>query len=416
MRTPLALLPLLWMTWSLPAGAAADPPVIERFLIEGKLAEGEKALAEGLEARPDDSQARFSLGTVRFLRAVERMIQSFHRHGLRTSLLGNAIPFARLPIPDNLDPAPITYPDLRAILERWTVDLAAAEATLARVNDDHVKLPLHFGEIRLDLDGDGDGKADPEETLWKLYVQLNRAAANQVTAEASRDFLITFDRGDVAWLRGYCHLLMAFGDVYLAHDGKELFDHTAPLFFPRAETSFPFLRRIPGRPARGFEFDDIADAVAMVHLVRLPVNDPKRMRSVLEHLEAMLDLSRESWKFILAETDDDHEWVPNPKQKSVMPGGEVTTPMVDGWLAFLEEARSILKGKKLIPFWREAAGRGINLRRVFTEPRTMDLVLWVQGTGAAPYLEAGELTSIETWSRLQRVFRGEFIGFALWFN
>jgi hypothetical protein len=42
--------------------------------------------------------------------------------------------------------------------------------------------------------------------------------------------------------------------------------------------------------------------------------------------------------------------------------------------------------------------------------------VWVQGTAAAPYLEEGERTSFETWSRIQRIFRGGFIGFALWFN
>ena len=46
----------------------------------------------------------------------------------------------------------------------------------------------------------------------------------------------------------------------------------------------------------------------------------------------------------------------------------------------------------------------------------MDLILWVQGTAAAPYLEAGTVTQPEVWTRLLRVFRGEFIGFAIWFN
>ena len=46
------------------------------------------------------------------------------------------------------------------------------------------------------------------------------------------------------------------------------------------------------------------------------------MKSALAHLEAMIALSRESWKFILAEPDDDHEWVPNPKQHSVLPNGD----------------------------------------------------------------------------------------------
>ncbi len=113
-------------------------------------------------------------------------------------------------------------------------DLRKAEATLAKVDDPVVKIPIHFGQIRLDFDG--DGKASGEETLWKLYARLNSQA--RVTPEAAKEFVIAFDRGDVAWLRGYCHLLMAFGEFYLAHDGKELFDRTAHLFFARPDTPF----------------------------------------------------------------------------------------------------------------------------------------------------------------------------------
>src|SRR5271165_233657 len=91
--------------------------------------------------------------------------------------------------------------------------------------------------------------------------------------------------------------------------------------------------------------------------------------------------------------------VPNTKQHSVMPNGAVTIEMIKGWLEFLEEASSILKGEKLIPFWRPVPESGINIKRVFTEPRTFDLVLWVQGTAAAPYLEKGPCTSAETWTR-----------------
>ena len=64
----------------------------------------------------------------------------------------------------------------------------------------------------------------------------------------------------------------------------------------------------------------------------------------------------------------------------------------------------------------EPGRRGINFRRIFTEPREFDLVLWAQGTAAAPYLEEGELTPPETWQRINRIFRGEFIGFVIWFN
>jgi len=395
---------------------AEESPSVEAFLAEGRLVEGEKALGERLKAAPDDGKARFGMGVVQFVRGLEKMVQSFHRYGLRTGLLGNALPFERLPIPENANPEAIGYEELRAIFQHWVDDLGRAEATLAQVKDENVKLPFRIGEIRLDLNG--DGKAVEDETLWRIFAEFNRAANDPEIAAASKEFVIVLDRADVAWLRGYCHLLMAYGEIYLAHDGRELFDRTGPLFFGNAKTMFPFLRRTPGDPAigRGLDFENIADAVAFVHLIRLPVVEPRRLASTLSHLEAMIALSRESWTFILAETDDDHEWIPSPKQHTVLPGMTVTEEMVKGWKEFLAEAEALLQGKKLVPFWRDRETRGLNLRRVFIEPRTFDLILWAQGTAAAPYLEDGPQTSAETWRRLQRVFQGEFIGFALWFN
>jgi hypothetical protein len=402
--------------WTSSACGETPASLTEKFLVQGELAEGEKALTEIVAAHPNDAEALFGLGTIQFVRATEHLVQSFHRYGMRTSFFGNALPFARLPIPANNSPEVIRYADRRAIMSAFNDELTKAESTLARIgHTDIVKLPLHFGQIRLDLNN--DGKADGDETLWKIYAQLNAGARNQVTAEDSKAFLITFDRADVAWLRGYCHLLMAMCEAILAHDFHELFDYSGGLFYPKAETSFPFLLRGPAEDVNeNFGTEDIVDAVAMIHMMRLPVLEPQRMKMALMHLEAMIALSRESWKFILAETDDDHEWVPNPKQHSVMPGGTVTDAMVKGWMDFLDEAQAIFKGEKLIPFWRRRDDRGVNLRRVFTEPRMFDLVLWIQGTGAAPYLEMGPKTRPETWQRLQTIFQGQFIGFAFWFN
>ena len=413
MQTILSMLMVLTaIAASMPA-AAAQEPLAEKFLLEGKLAEGEKALSEAVTAKPTDAQARFGLGVIQFVGAVERMVQSFHRYGLRSGI--TELPFARLPIPANPAPDPIRYADLRALIQKWSDDLARAEATLAKIDSVDVKLPLHFGLVRLDMNG--NGKAEPDERLFTLYGDLNAAARNQVTPEAAKEFLISFDRADVAWLRGYCHLLMAISEIYLAYDAHELFDHTAPYFYPKAQTPFPFLSRRADAPLeQGSEVEDMMDALAFVHLIHFPVKEPARPKAALAHLESMIALSHESWKFIIAETDDDHEWVPNTKQHSVMPNGAVTNEMVKGWLEFLDEAKAILKGEKLIPFWRAGTESGINLKRVFTEPRTLDLVLWVQGTAAVPYLENGVCTGAATWERFQRIFRGEFIGFALWFN
>jgi hypothetical protein len=94
----------------------------------------------------------------------------------------------------------------------------------------------------------------------------------------------------------------------------------------------------------------------------------------------------------------------------------VTAEMIAGWKEFLDEAERILAGRRLVPHLRLAKGRGVNLRRVFLEPRPFDVVRWVQGAAAVPYVEEGKCTEPDTWWRLQRTFRGNFIGFAIWFN
>ncbi|MFT7638400.1 MAG: hypothetical protein ACI9G1_000121 [Pirellulaceae bacterium] len=99
----------------------------------------------------------------------------------------------------------------------------------------------------------------------------------------------------------------------------------------------------------------------------------------------------------------------------------VSQEMVTTWLKTVGETEKVLQGKKLIPFWRGAnKDRGVNLRRVFTEPRTIDPILWVQGTAATPYLEEGTITDFanpRTLGQINSTFGGaNFFGFAFWFN
>lgn len=395
------------------ASAATTLEVIEQHLQAGTLPAGEVAMTSVLKLNPKDAQARFGLGTIQFLRAVEGLGQDLGRYGfLQTStiarvgvLLGNP-----LPIPENPNPAEISYQQFRQIYQKFVSQLERAEATLALVKTSEVKLPLHFGLIRLDLDG--DGKGSDGETLWKIYAQMNRGAV--VDEAVVKQFVIAFDGGDVQWLRGYCHLLMALGETALAHDAQELFERTGHLYFAKVKSPYSFLHKQSGK--EWYSFEGLVDFVAVIHLINFPMAEPKRMTSAIQHFESMIEVSTNSWDLIVAETDNDHEWIPNSKQSSVIPNVRVNEEMIASWKQFLAEARDIAQGKTLIPFWRGGDERGVNLRRVFTEPRRFDLVLWIQGTDAAPYLEQGKVTQPETWNRLNRVFGGEFIGFALWFN
>ncbi len=387
--------------------------ILDSYLEQGKLADGEIALDKELQAHPQDDQLRFGLGIVQFLRAIESLCQDFHRYGLQNAPgRGFNAPFLRLPVPENLNPEVASYEKLRKTFATLVDNLTKSEATLALISDTNVKLPLKFGLIRMDLDG--DGQVNDEDTLWKVYSSITRE--NQITVQQAQEFSIKFDRGDVHWLRGYCHLLSAICQIYLAHDSSETFQRTAHLIFSKVDSPYQFLTRGKSVYHLGSGNGDLSDLVALIHLINWPVVEPDRMQSALHHLEDVVRQSKEMWKYIMAETDDDREWIPNPQQTGVIPNVKVTEEMIVAWTGLMSEIEKVLAGEKLIAFWRGDDGRGVNLRRVFLEPRTLDLVLWVQGSAAAPYLEKGETTKIGTWNSLQREFGSQFPGFAIWFN
>ena len=471
-------LPMLALLLAAPADAAEQPPppLAERYLLEGRLDDGRAALEKRLEAHPDDEQARFGLGVTRFLGGVERFAGFLHRKGAGSRLSRN-LPFLRLPVPRSGDPEPVTYEEWRQARVDLLADLTEAEAVLAEVDGD-VHLPLHFARIKLDLNGNGE--AEEGETLWRVYAAVNsggmramggrqfeevevveveqveddvvdeQAVATPVYEDPEVDgelvevpderadgetrqqrnerrraeradrlrrqaeaLVIDFDRADVEWLRGYCHLLSASLEMQLAHDASDWFDRCAHLFFAKPQTSFPFLQRSDQVFRFGGDFD-VADVIAAVHLVNFEVIEPERMANARDHLKAMVARSRAMWEFALAETDASAERIPNPDQRSVV-GVRIEPEMVETWGEFLDQLDALLDGEKLIPFWRDKS-RGVNFNKVFAEPERFDLMMWVQGTGAAPFVEEGELVDPATWRRFQQVFRGDFFGFAVWIN
>jgi hypothetical protein len=391
-------------------------PLAEKYLIDGKLAEGERALNEHLKANPRDDEARFGLGVVQFLQAFENLGGSLYKYGLSTErTFARQWPEVRQLFPQNPAPEQFRYADARRILQTFVDDVIDADATLAEVKDADVKLPLHLGQFKLTL-------FDPGRPLNAAMV-LGRMEAAVPRNEVER-FVITFDRGDVSWLRGYCHVVAALGEVMLAIDGQELFECTAHLFFEKVDSPHEYLQRnrLALDEITSFDRPLISDVIAYIHLMlRLPVKEPARMRTALDHLEVTAKMAKEMWRFYLAETDDDNEWIPNPNQQGVLRVA-VDQAMVDAWLASVDEFDLILQGKCLVPFWRgDPTARGVNVRRVFTEPpKEIDIVLWVQGTAATPYLEDGRITKLAdqaTLGRINDTFGGwRFFGFAFWFN
>jgi hypothetical protein len=403
------------------APAFAATPMAAKYLYDGKLADGEKAILRHLKTGPADDQARFGLGAIQFLRAFEKLGTGLHKYGLRTKQLHPGVPRAlqRL-LPENDKPEKIDHAAFRKMIQEVVDQFDTAAKTLGTIKDDNVKMPLQVSKIKIDFWGKGE--PIPASLLFQQFA-LSPEAKKKIDT-----LVVGFDRGDAAWLKGYCHVMAGFGEMFLALDTKEAFDASAHRFFQKVDTPHKFLledyRDIDfDRPFWWGDREFITDAVQFVyHIFDLPIGEPARMKKALVHFEAAVEQADLMWKYILAEKDDDNEWIPNPRQKGVL-NIKVTDEMVKAWRGVvLVELKQILAGKKLLPFWRGKPGvRGVNLRKFFLNPpKRFDIPRWAQGTAATPYLEKGDITKLANpreITGLSRLFGGgNFFGFALWFN
>lgn len=397
---------LLALLFAAPVAAGESAIATRQALESGAFAAG----LSQLSARADD-EALFGAGMVRFAQALERYAQTQFKYGLQPPR-NISLPFLRLPLPPNPAPEELTYEKQRATFQAFLDDLAGVEATLARMKTSDVKIPLDLNAIAFDLTG--AGKPEHRVKLGQIVAQLRMAPGGGLDK-----FDVSFDRADAIWLRGYTQLLSGALQFVLAHDWRGSFEAAAHLFYPRVAPAPLAGAEQSAESARAEmvgQRRQIADIVALIHSIHWPVAEPARLAAVHAHLKKAVALSRENWAAILAETDDDNEWMPSPQQKNgvVRAIGPVGQEQVDGWRAALDDIEAVLDGRKLMPHWRFATG--FNFKRFLLEPRPFDGVGLATGHAVAPYVEKGEALSWETWGRWQRAFGGNFVGYAAWFN
>lgn len=389
---------LVWCVASL--AQAGDSALVEKYFYSGDLARGEQMLETALDDAPKDDQLRLSLGLLQIARGVERLGQSLYGFGLSE----NNVPLLRLPLPKNLDPTPITYAEFRRVLDLFRDDLATAERTLSGITDDKVKLRLRLANIRLDLDGDKRAEIALGEIVSKLMGPRFRLPEN------NPDFQVAIDRGDVAWLRAYCHVLMGLVEVQGAFDGETVFYNTTARYF--ANPKLPKSAKADDEGPTDFG-------------TSVPINDPVRLGRFRKHLIAVCDLNHETWRYIRAERDDDYEWLPNSKQKGIL-GLPVMDNMVDAWLGMIDEVKDLMEGKKvispaLVSLISPSSGnkRGLSIKLLLDNPP--DKIEWskIHNEGIDPkYLVADhpEL-NLAALFRVGQVFQNSMaVGYAMYFN
>lgn len=348
------------------------PEDMNDFLATAHLTECEQQLQQFIALHPADQQAQFALGATQFLLALEHLSQKFYRYGALNQRSDWLPGMFAIPLVVNPTPATATYADLRQALKDLLSELASAEATLAKVTDPKVKLRLDLLAANMDIRGDGISR-------WMSLPELQLDPGQQVR----ESFVVAFDYSDALWLRGYCHTLSAFCEAALIHDHQPYFDNLA--FNPYEPPTMAVLEK-------------------------------ERGKAVLDHVQAVVDLSRLTWKAIQAETDDDAEWLPGPRQKNGVLRVAITDEMVVAWHDLLNDLEALVAGKLLLPLNFSGARQGLNVRTFLLDPPALEWRQWQMAEFEEPYVEQGEVVTLENIWRLNEVFRGNLLPYALWIN
>jgi hypothetical protein len=369
-----------------------DPRAVEVILASDGLAAADAALA----GRTQTTETSFQLGGIRFLRAIETILQT------RYDSYDGSVPFIpgmAAPLPPN--PNAKFSPDfVETALKGALLHLDGASKALAAASNGEFATALPLDALWFDIDG--DRKRAGWESLRVILESLGAQAD-----WASFDGKIRFDTADAEWLAAYVHLISGTSEMVLSVDPTSAI-----------RTVYEGRQKMAESGAIGaldplFGTDDLIDQIAAVLVALDGKPDAARTRKALDHFRSMIAHNRRFWPEMTAETDNDHEWLPNPSQTSTF-GIEITTEVATGWQEVLAELEEMLEGRALIPFWRTppgpegaTTGVGVNLRRLLTDPPDLNIALLIQGASIAPYLEQGKLVTLNAWSRFGMLTRGD---------
>ena len=363
-----------------------------------------------LTALPAPTDAdRFALGGVQFLRAIEGSFQDRWKAGL-TDPTG-MMPLLRLPIPDNPWPAAFDPAVFVNIFIHAADKLTEAKATLT-----DIPAASDFGlEIALDdlwFDVNMNGHRDPGEAIVDILGAAVLGGEQDTGTTPHALPTVRFDVADAAWLAAYADMLTGVCDMVRAYDPTE-----PATRIMNARTAMAKIGTIVSDMlfGNGHEGPDEIDVIAAVLATLNQTPDTGMMVAAQGHFLAMVTENREFWARVAKETDNKDEWLPNDNQTSAL-GVELPKGTGAHWMALLTDVEGILKGELLVPYPRVSGAGGLNVGKMFTDPRPIDVAGWIQGWAALPYLESGPLVSNQSADAFGQLTNGRSMLFALYLN
>ncbi len=383
---------------------------ISQMLADQGLAPTAAQLSAQANPSPDDL---FALGAVRFLRGIEKTLQSRWQSNLTGGSVNIFInlPVLRLPVPQNPNPAPFQAAMITDLFADLQADLSASRQALQMIPENaEPALELNLLDIWFDINS--NGSRDTGEGLTEFASNiLGAGLALDSNEQMPTELQVRFDRADVAWLIAYNELLSGVSQLVLAFDPTQSITRVLEANEKMAELLGD---RQPHSMADA-QFGDAVDQFAMFYGALNQQPDPAHTRAAHAHFLNMIAANRKFWALLPLETDNDREWIPNPSQTAAL-GFEMPADTGPQWQAVLAEIEAVLNGDLLVSYWRISPVGGVNVEKLFNDPPVVDIVDWVQGYGLVPYLERGQVARGDSMMQFANMFGGNALLFALLLN
>jgi hypothetical protein len=238
--------------------------------------------------------------------------------------------------------------EVRARLERYLADIGTIRAALEPIKSGKPITVIAPGTWEVDFDGDGKVSMDERHFFWVPKHGLEMRFTDRAGTEAEyrsryTSPVILVDQADVHWALAYCNFIEAALNLVLAYD------------------------------IVGTNFDGIA------------LVDPDRIRrTAYGRMQEGVRQSKKLREALLRETDDDREWIANPRQANTSFPLAMDAQTFASWGTLLEELEKLLLGKTLLGGMVDSGefrtglrdlslgmcppGQGIDVRSLFNDP------------------------------------------------
>lgn len=234
--------------------------------------------------------------------------------------------------------------------------LTQAEEELARVEEDlaaaaHPDLALEICLACWEVDWNHNGRVDHRDRLL-FQIEVDEKGNQIPEDDPRRKPTFRFDHGDVLWARAFVSFQRAALDILLAYKWTEL-DRLFELVRGKKPT------------------------------ITIRIAHPERIADARQRILEGLSFADGARRAYLAETDDDREWVPNPRQKNHPLPLPVDEALYKTWAEIVGDLERLARGEEGLSVeevaqlgdhrWENPPKGYVNIGKMLSQPK--DIVI-----------------------------------------